>query len=262
MAQAYTDKEIALLREGGKRLSLIMQEIEAYITPGISVHDIEMKIRHLIDVHECKSATVGYKPRGASYAFPGACCVSVNNEVVHGIAYENERIVQSGDLVSVDVVIIYQGMFVDVCRTYGVGTVSPKNQELLAVARETTNQAIAQAVVGNTVDDIGQAAADYAKEFGFQTVRELGGHGVGRSIHESPFVPNFGGSGFKDKIKEGMVLAIEPIVSVGDWRVDLAEDEWLFVTRDGSYTAQFEETVLITKDGPEILTTIGDAGIH
>ena len=258
MRHSYSEKEIELLREGGQRLARIMSGVEEYIAPGISVHDIEMKVRHLIDAEECTSATIGFKPQGAPYAFPSACCVSVNDETVHGIAYNNQRILVEGDIVSVDVVIIYQEMFVDVCRTYPVGTISVQDKELLYSARKTTDAAIKATVVGNTVDDIGRAAQETAQRYGHQTVRELGGHGVGRSIHMPPFIPNFGNSGFRDKIIAGMVLAVEPIISAGDWRVDLADDGWLFVSRNGSKTAQFEETVLVTEQGPEILTVLHD----
>lgn len=259
MRESFDEKEIGLLHEGGHRLACIMRDLEPEIKPGITVHDIEMRVRHLIDVYECRSATIGYKPQGAKYPFPGACCVSVNDEVVHGIAYNNDRVLEEGDVVSVDVVIIYRNMFLDICRTWGVGDISPENQRLIEAARRTTDQAITQTKVGNTVDDIGRTAQETAAQYGYETVRELGGHGVGRRIHSAPFVPNFGGSGFRDKITNGMVLAIEPIVSQGGWQVDLADDDWLFVSRDGSYTAQFEETVLVTDQGPEILTKIRDA---
>ena len=250
----YTDKERALLREGGVALGKIMQQVGEYLKVALRVHDVEMKVRELIAECGGESATVGYSIPDAPYPFPSAACVSINDGTVHGIAYENMRIIQDGDVVSVDVVMKYQGVYVDICRTWGVGTVSAKNQELIQAARAVTDAAIAQALPGNTVDDIGRAAQEAAGEYGFDTVRELGGHGVGKKIHMAPFIPNFANSGFRDKIEPGMVLAIEPIVTRGGWRVRLEEDGWLFSTQDGSITAQFEETVLITEDGHEILT--------
>ncbi|MFW0871126.1 MAG: type I methionyl aminopeptidase [Patescibacteria group bacterium] len=254
MNEYYTKEEIIRLREGGKALAQLMRTLGEYIMPGISVHDIEMKVRELIADCGGESATIGYSIPESPYPFPSAACISINDGVVHGIAYKNQYVLQEGDVVSVDVVMKYQGIFVDICRTWGAGKLSKENQALIKAARDTTDAAIRAAQVGNTVDDIGKAAEKTAQLHGFNTVRELGGHGVGKKIHMLPFIPNFAQSGFKDKIKEGMVLAIEPIVTAGDWRVKLDGDGWLFSTRDGSNTAQFEETVLVTKAGPEILT--------
>jgi methionyl aminopeptidase len=254
MNEQYTTEELAFLREGGHKLKTLMDTLGEYITVGVKVHDLEMKVRELIDHAGGESATIGYSIPDAPYPFPSAVCVSINDGVVHGIAYENAYALQAGDVVSADVVMKYQGVYVDICRSWGVGKVSSENQALIRAARATTDAAIAAARVGNTVDDIGRAAQETARQHGFDTVRELGGHGVGKQIHMPPFIPNFANSGFRDKIQEGMVLAIEPIVTAGNWRVELQDDGWLFSTQDGSTTAQFEETVLVTEDGPEILT--------
>ena len=255
MQEIYTQEEYVLLKEGGAHLHRLMKQVGESIQVGTTVHEIEMLVRELIQECGGEAATVGYQIPDAPYPFPSAACVSVNDGVVHGIAYENHRALKEGDVVSVDVVMEYRGVYVDICRTWGVGKISQENKKLLTCAREATDAAIAAARVGNTVDDVGRAAEELARKYGFQTVRELGGHGVGKQIHMAPFIPNFAGSGFQDKIQAGMVLAIEPIVSAGDWRVKLEDDGWLFSTRDGSTTAQFEETVYIREDGsPEILT--------
>lgn len=256
MTHQYSKQEIALLREGGRRLALIMQELEPKVVSGIIVHDIELAARHLLHMHDCQSATIGYRMDRHQTPFPSAACVSVNDEVVHVSAYNNSRVLEEGDVVSVDMVVTYQGMFVDICRSWAVGALSFEDQELLRVARLTTDQAITQAVVGNTVDDIGRRSQEVAARYQMTTARELGGHGVGKKIHMAPFIPNFGGSGFRDKIRAGMVLAIEPIVCLGDWRVQEDVDGWRCTTVDGNKAAQFEETVLVTEDGPEILTQV------
>jgi len=254
MKHSYSQKEIEELREGGKKLSQIMKDLGAFLTVGMSVHEIEMKARDLIEQAGASSATIGYKTEGAQTAFPSAACVSINEQAAHGIAFESDRLLQNGDLVAIDIVIKYKSVFVDICRTYGVGSLSREAEKLISVARASTDAAVAQAFAGNTVDDIGSAAEAVALENKCVTVRELGGHGVGKEIHMAPFIPNFKGSGYKNPITPGMVLAVEPIVSLGDWRIDLGVDGWVFTTRDSAWTAQFEETVIVTENGQEIIT--------
>ncbi len=215
MYNFYSKEEIAILREGGKRLEMIMRDLEDFVRVGTVVADIDKKALELIKSYEAEPATVGYQPRGASFPFPSAVCISINDGIAHGISTDNPRVIQSGDVVSADIVIKYKGLFVDTCRTWGIGRLSPKDQELIAAAREVTDNAIKAALPGNTVNDIGAAAERTAKEYGFQTVKELGGHGVGRKIHDKPFIPSFEGSGYNDSILEGMVLAIEPIINEG-----------------------------------------------
>ena len=257
MNDYYTNNEIAILRDGGKKLAWIMNELENFLKVGIKVDSIESKARALISEAGAEAATIGYTPRGASFPFPSAVCTSINEGIAHGISKDNKRILKSGDVVSLDIVIKYKGLFVDTCRTYGVGDISQEDRELIATARETTDKAIEVAIVGNTTEDIGKAAEKTAREFSFDTVKELGGHGVGKKIHDEPFIPNAPNLGVeKVEIKEGMVLAIEPIVTAGDWRMKDGDDGYLYLTEDGSKTAQFEETILITKDGPEVLTKI------
>ena len=257
MYKYYTEEEIEILREGGKKLAWIMNELEKSLKIGMTVNEIENKARELIKEVGAEAATVGYTPQGASFPFPSAVCTSINNGVAHGISKGNDYLLKNGDVVSLDIVIKYKGLFVDVCRTYGVGKLSQEDRELIATAREVTTQAILAAQIGNTTEDIGRVAEETARNFGFDTIKELGGHGVGHKIHDKPFIPSAPNLGVENvKIEEGMVLAIEPIISAGDWRIVDGNDGYLLNTRDGSKSAQFEETVLITKSGPEILTKI------
>ncbi|MCK5588804.1 MAG: type I methionyl aminopeptidase [Candidatus Pacebacteria bacterium] len=257
MYQFYSKEEREVLREGGKKLAWILKQLENFLHVGLGVSNIEKKSLELIEEVGATPATVGYAPSGASYPFPSAVCTSINNEVAHGISKNNKYRLKDGDVVSLDIVIKYKGLFVDICRTYGVGKMSKKDLELIATAKEVTREAVLQAKIGNTTEDIGGTAEKVAREFNFDTVKELGGHGVGRKIHDKPFIPNGKNLGVPVvKIEEGMVLAIEPIVCEGDWGIKIAKDDYLFLTKDGKKTAQFENTILVTKNGPEILTKL------
>ena len=231
-----------------------MADLQKSLYVGMSYHEIEMTARRLIENAGATSGTIGYQTRSSDPPFPAAVCVSVNDSVAHGIGYENETVIREGDIISLDVIIVWKKMFIDTCRTYIVGETSSKREKLVKAARASTDAAIQAAVIGNTTDEIGAAAEQVAKEHGFQTIKELGGHGVGREIHMSPFVPSYKGSGYATPLEEGMILAIEPILSAGTWKIRMLSDGWTFKTMDGSDTAQFEETVLITKDGPIALT--------
>lgn len=254
MVTTYTTEEIEIMKEGGEKLSWILSQLGNTLESGMTHHDIEMKCRELITEVGAESGTIGYQTRKEDPPFPAATCISVNSHVAHGIGYENQTVIEEGDLVSLDVIIIWKGMFVDICRSYLVGESTPERKKLLQCSRESTNAAIKAAVIGNTTDDIGRAAEKVAKSYGFDTVKELGGHGVGKEIHMDPFVPSFAGSGYATKLEEGMILAIEPIVTAGGWKIELLDDGWTFQTKDGSDTSQFEETVVITEDGPLIVT--------
>lgn len=255
MYNFYSEKEIEILKEGGKILSTILFELKRNVVEGVFVYELENKARELIARHGAEPATVGYKPFGAKKPFPSALCTSVNSEVAHGSSLDNDRLLKKGDVVSLDIVIRYKGLFLDICRTFPVGELSEEDKKLVSVARMCTNAAVSKARVGNTVSDIGEAAFLCAKKHGLNTVKELGGHGVGRKIHDRPFIPNFPSKHYKDKIQEGMLLAIEPIVSYGSCEIiNPKDDEYLYITKNGSKAAQFEESVLVTKDGPLVLT--------
>jgi len=255
MYKFYSKEEIEILREGGKKLSWILKELGKFLYVGLEVSEIENKSLELIKEVGAFPATVGYSPSGASYPFPSSVCTSVNNGIAHGISKNNKYKIKDGDVVSLDIVIKYKNLFVDICRTFGVGNVSKKDRVLIDTAREVTDKVIELSMIDNNTEDLGKMAELTAKEFGLDTVKELGGHGVGRKIHDKPFIPNAPNLGVAVvKLEEGMVLAVEPIVTSGDWRMKIDDDDYLYLTKDGSRTAQFEETILITKDGPEILT--------
>lgn len=256
MYNYYSKKEIEILREGGKRLQKIMMDLGKFIKVGTVVGDIDKKCLELIKQSGSLPATVGYSPSGSPFPFPSSVCVSINNGIAHGISTNSTRIIKDGDIVSCDVVIKYEGLFVDTCRTWGIGELLEKDKKLIKIARKMTDEAIKKAIIGNTTDDIGKRAHEVAKENGFETVKELGGHGVGRKIHDIPFIPSYGGSGYSDKLKEGMVLAVEPIINEGSWEMEDGGDGYLYITKDGKNSAQFEETILITKNGAEILTKL------
>ena len=250
---SYTDYELVIMREGGSRLVWIMQQLKGFLRVGLVVDQIESECERLIQIVGAESATKGYKS-DAPTPFPSVICVSINDDVVHGIARDNGYVLKDDDLVSLDVVIKYKGMHVDICRTFVVGEASEPSHKIISASKAVTMAAIHAACVDNTTDDIGRAAERTAHIRGYEVVRDLGGHGVGKELHMGPFVPNFAGSGYKDKLHEGMVLAIEPIITTGNGKVHIREDHWTFRTNDGARTAQYEETVLLTEDGPEILT--------
>ena len=254
MVKIHNQEEIEIMTEGGQKLAEVMLGLKNFLQVGVTYHEIEMETRRLIQEIGATSGTIGYQTQKSDPPFPCATCISVNNQVAHGIGYKNKTLVQEGDLVSLDVIIVWKGMFIDNCRSYIVGESTTERERLVQCSYESTRAAIKAAVIGNTTNDIGVAAERVATSYGFKTVKELGGHGVGENIHMDPFVPSFGGSGYATPLEEGMILAIEPIVSAGDWRIKLLDDGWTFVTKDGSDTSQFEETVLITKDGPVSLT--------
>ncbi len=251
------EEEIKTLKEAGKKLAQIIFDLEKFSQIGMEVSKLDEKTLELIKKAGAKPATVGYTPRGADFPFPSSVCVSINDEVAHGISTNNSRKLKEGDLVSADIVIEYKNLFVDLCRSWIVGKDVFGYGKILEASKKATQNAIEKAVVGNITENIGEEAEKTAKSFGFDTVKELGGHGVGRAIHQEPFIPNGKNLGVPIvKLKEGMLLAIEPIVCQKDWKIKLEKDGYLFKTEDGGVCSQFEETVLITKNGPEILTKI------
>lgn len=246
-------EEIAILRAGGKILATILDELEAMVAPGVSTLDIDDRAMELIDQYQVEPMTLGYKPQFAERPYPAATCVSINDEVVHGIPNENPRILQTGDVVSIDVVIAHQGLVVDSARTVGVGDISTPARELLVVTRKALSAGIDAAQPGKRVGAIGVAIeAVVPKRYGL--IEVFCGHGVGYDLHEAPTIPNFGTAASGPLLEPGMVLAIEPMITLGSKEVEVLEDGYTAVTADGSLAAHMEHTVLITEDGPEILT--------
>lgn len=242
-----SNREIELMREAGKILSAVHDELGEIIKPGISTKDIDSFGAELIRKYGCTPSFLNYN------GYPASICVSVNDEVVHGIPSE-KRILQEGDLVSLDAGVIYKGYHSDAARTHGVGKVTKEVQRLIDVTRESFFEGIRYARAGNHLYEISKAIQDYVESNGFSVVRDLVGHGIGTSLHEEPQVPNFKQRGRGIRLQKGMTLAIEPMVNAGAYDVWWLEDDWTVVTQDESWSAHYENTILITEDAPEILS--------
>ncbi|GAB1489919.1 type I methionyl aminopeptidase [Opitutaceae bacterium] len=242
---------IARMREACAIASTVLYQLKELVRPGVTTYDLDQAGREFMAKLGARSACYGYQI--GSHRFPAYTCISVNEEVVHGIG-SLKRVLHDGDLVSLDVVVWVNGYIGDNALTMSVGRTSPENEKLLRVTEEALRIGVAQAQVGNRIGDISHAIQTYVEANGFSVVRDLVGHGVGISMHEEPQIPNFGKRGKGDVIKPGMTLAIEPMVNRGGHRTKTLSDGWTVVTTDGSPSAHFEHTVLTTERGPEILT--------
>jgi methionyl aminopeptidase len=241
------EHEIELMRESCRLLGLVHRELQENIRPGMSTLDIDTMGEKLI-------RQLGCVPNFKNYCgYPASICVSVNDEVVHGIP-SKDRIIEEGDIVSLDAGLIYKGYHSDAARTHAVGKISPEAQKLIDVTRESFFAGVKMAKAGNHLYDISRAIAAYIKPHGYGIVRDLTGHGIGRNLHEDPDIPNYHMWRRGIKLKPGMTLAIEPMVNLGTGDVAWLDDEWTVVTYDGSLSAHYENTVLITEGEPEILT--------
>jgi methionyl aminopeptidase len=244
---------IQRMRESCAIAATVLQRLKERVQPGVSTYDLDQAAREMIAEYGARSACHGYQIGTRRY--PAYSCISVNEEVVHGIG-SLKRVLKEGDIVSLDVVVEYNGYIGDNAFTVPVGTVDPRVEKLLRVTREALEIGIRQAIVGNRIGDISEAIQQYVEGFGFGVVREMVGHGVGTSMHEEPQIPNFldRKKSKTDAIRPGMTLAIEPMVNLGGHRTKTLSDGWTVVTVDGSPSAHFEHTVLTTEKGPEILT--------
>lgn len=242
-----TAREIELMREAGRLLEKVHDELADFVKPGISTLDIDRFGEKLIRSLGCTPNFLNYN------GYPASICVSVNDEVVHGIPKKN-RILQEGDIVSLDAGLIYKGYHSDAARTHAVGNISPKAQQLIDVTRESFFEGIKYAKAGNHLHDISAAIGNYAGQFGYGVVRDLVGHGIGTHLHEDPQIPNFPQKRRGIRLIPGMTLAIEPMINQGRADVEWLDDDWTVVTQDGSLSAHYENTILITEDEPEILT--------
>ena len=247
MITIKTENEIALMRESGRLLAIVHDELAEMIKPGISTLDIDRKGEELI-------AKLGGIPNFKNYnGYPASICTSVNDEVVHGIPKAN-RILKEGDIISLDAGLIYKGYHSDAARTHAVGETSPEVMALIAATKKSFFDGIKEAKAGNHLYDISNSIACSLMENGYGIVRDLTGHGIGTHLHEDPSIPNFAMSRRGPKLKAGMTLAIEPMVTMGTDEVEWLSDDWTVVTADGSWAAHYENTVLITDGEPEILT--------
>ncbi len=244
-----SQREIDLMRESCRLLAKVHEELGQAIEPGISTLDIDRLGEKLIRGFGCIPNFLNYN------GCPASICVSVNDEVVHGIP-RADRILQEGDIVSLDCGLIYKGYHSDAARTYGVGKISPEAEKLIVETRNSFFEGIKYARKGNHLHDISNAIDDYISQFGYGIVEDLVGHGIGTSLHEDPQIPNFRQRRRGLKLQAGMTLAIEPMINMGRADVEWLDDDWTVVTEDGSFSAHYENTILITDGEPEILTVL------
>lgn len=243
------------MRAGGAKLAWVLKQLAQAVEPGINELELEATARRLIKESDARPAFLGYKPAGAKRPFPAALCLSVNNEVVHGIP--SDRKLEAGDIITLDLGLEFEGFFTDMAVTVPVGRVSEEAKRLLAITEESLALGIKAARPGGTIGDIGAAVGSFATGRGYGVVRALGGHGVGYRVHEEPEVPNYGRQNSGLKLQPGLVIAIEPILTAGQGaEVKIGPDGYTVLTRDGSLAAHFEHTIAITEKGPEILTKL------
>jgi methionyl aminopeptidase len=246
-------EQIKLLKESGRILSQTLSLVASKVAPGVSTIELDKIAENNIRKMGGVPAFKNYRSRKSDPAFPATLCVSINDEVVHGIP-TLDKILEDGDIVGIDLGVNYKGMFTDAAITIPVGKITTKYLKLISTAKNCLAEALKQVEPGATTGDIGFAIESEAKKNGFQVVRELVGHGVGLSVHEDPEVPCFGKKGTGTKLQKGMVLAIEPMINELGWEVVFAEDKWTVLTLDGGRSSHFEHTVLVTENGFEILT--------
>lgn len=251
MIRLKSTEQIARLAAGGAILAEILQQLCREARSGVTPRELDERARELIAAAKAKPSFLDYTPKGGK-SFPAALCVSVNQAVVHGLP--GDEPLRAGDVVGLDLGIIYEGMYLDSAHTVGIGEVSKQAERLMAVTRESLARGIERAREGGTVGDIGAAIQSYVEKRGFSIVRALVGHGVGFAVHEEPRVPNFGKAGHGERLEEGLVIAIEPMVTAGGEAVQTAADGWTVETNSGALAAHEEHTVAITADGPKILT--------
>jgi methionyl aminopeptidase len=263
MISLKTPAEIAILREGGRRLALILKELETMVKPGVSSADLEMRARELCTHYEGKPAFRNYTPKGAERPFPAALCLTVNDGVVHGIPHEAPYTIEEGDLVTLDMGLTYKGLITDAAITVCAGDINnldKKGRTMLEAGAKCLEAGIVAAEAGKKTGDIGAAIEKaleyYHKTFGFNFAEGLGGHGVGHKVHEDPFVPNFGRPNQGVILEAGLVIAIEPIINEKGAEIVLEDDGYTIKTVDGGRSVHFEHTVVITENGAEILTQI------
>ena len=253
-----TPEEIEIIRESCKRLAIVLHKVKDMVAPGVSTKDLDLYAEKLIREMGDVPAFLHYQPEGANKPFPASLCISVNDEVVHGIP-RKDKILKEGDIVSLDGGVKHKGLFSDMAITIGVGHVSKTDEKLMATTLEALHVGIDAARGGNTTGDIGYAVESYVKSIKnpkYGIVEVLSGHGVGKAIHEDPYIPNFGKKGKGDRLVPGMVVAIEPMLNLGTKHVTIDDDGYTIRTADEKKSAHFEHTILITDGEPEILTKI------
>ncbi|MDO8474399.1 MAG: type I methionyl aminopeptidase [bacterium] len=239
-------QEISVMREGGRKLAQVMAQLISLVRPGIPTRELDRAARALILDSGGELAFEGYD------GFPGAICTSINEEVVHSVP--SSRVLKEGDIVTLDIGLTWQGWFLDMARTVPVGNIDKATMRLCKVTQESLDIGMKKAKAGNKVGGIGYAVQQFVEKNGYNVVRELCGHGIGKNLHEDPKVLNYGERDTGLVLKEGMVICIEPMVTVGDWKLKRSKDGHGFETKDGSLSCHFEDTVAITSSGPQVLT--------
>lgn len=255
MALIKTDKEIEILHEGGRILWRVLQAVAGTAKKGISTWDLDKLAREEIKKTDAEPAFPGYKIGKSIPAYPAVLCTSINDEIVHGIP-DKKRILKSGDIIGLDLGIKYKGLYTDAAVTVAVGEISANAKRLVSAAKLALEKGIEQVRPGNTLGDVGAAIEAVARKEKLGVIRDLVGHGVGHAIHEPPNVPNYGKPGTLEKLVPGMVIAIEPMFTLGGHEIALLDDGWTMVTADGSLAAHFEKTVAVTESGCLVVTMV------
>lgn len=234
------------MREAGRIVGELLKRLAKEIRPGVTTAELDRLAEAFILSQKAEPSFKGY------HGYPASICASINEEVVHGIP--GKRLLKAGDIIGIDVGAKFEGFHGDAARTFAVGAIDWESQKLLEVTREAMNRGIEKAVAGNRVGDVSFAVQSYAEAAGFSVVRDYVGHGIGRNLHEEPQVPNFGKAGEGPVLTEGMAIAIEPMINIGSYEVKVLKDDWTVVTKDGKRSAHFEQTILIGKTKPEVIT--------
>lgn len=254
MVSIKNEEDIALLREGGRRLARILSELALLVRPGITTQELDTYAREAIEKGGDVPSFLGYRSEGAPAAYPAALCTSVNDEIVHGVP--GKRVLKEGDIIGLDLGLIHKGVFLDSALTVPVGKIKKEVRDLMNATEEALAAGIAAARPGAHVGDIGLAVSAVAKKHNYKVIRDLSGHGVGYAVHEAPEIPNYGRAGEGEELCAGMVIAIEPMLSLNDTHIKGGDDGFTFLTATGSISAHAEHTVLITPSGNDILTLI------
>jgi len=248
----YCEEEVRAIKRSKQIVAKILEELGSMIRPGV-------RTRELDEHAEARTREMGAIPAFKGYRdFPSSLCTSINEEIVHGIP--SSRVLREGDIISLDFGVLYEGYYGDAAVTFPVGEVTPRAKKLIQAAKEAFHKGLDQARTGNRLSDISHAIQTYVEAQGFSVIRSFVGHGIGLSLHEEPQIPNFGLPGRGPKIKPGMVFALEPMIAMGDWNVEILEDNWTAITRDKSLSAHYEHTVAITEEGAEILSELDEKG--
>jgi methionyl aminopeptidase len=242
----YCEEEISTIRKSNQIVAKILTELGKMITPGVQTKELDEYAELRVKEMNAIPAFKGYR------GYPASLCTSINEEIVHGIP--SSRRLRDGDIISLDFGVLYEGYYGDAAVTYPVGEITPKAKKLIKAAEETFYKGMEQMKPGKRISDISFAIQSHVESQGFSVIRAFVGHGIGLSLHEEPQVPNFGSPGRGPKLKSGMVLAIEPMIAMGDWDVEILDDNWTAITKDRSLSAHYEHTVAITQKGPEILS--------